>query len=167
MVTNIITKIKKTNVYQGIQNTNQTYRNTFKKKKREQLIHKNTNKDTDKHLLCLKRSCTSISPRHFSIQENVWVAVSILPLNTSNSCIVVNTSSFQGTYSKPLTFIIKKKIKEMKSKFLYSGLEICSVVWLTQKKYNVVQFYDRQAQGYSDERTNNHAGKRNFLLKPC
>lgn len=109
MVTNIITKIKKINVYQGIQNTNQTYRNTFKKKKREQLIHKNTNKDTDKHLLCLKRSCTSISPRHFSIQENVWVAVSILPLNTSNSCIVVNTSSFQGTYSKPLTFIIKKK----------------------------------------------------------
>lgn len=37
-----------------------------------------------------------------------------------------------------------------------------------RKKYFVVKFfYGRQAQGYSDERTNNHAGKRNFLLKPC
>lgn len=38
--------------------------------------------------------------------------------------------------------------------------------WHGKKNY-VVQFYGRQAQGYSDERTNNHAGKRNFLLKPC
>jgi len=54
------------------------------------------------------------------------MAAGILPLYMSNSCLVVSTSSFQVTYSKTLTFNVKKKKKAKKGKLnlFYSWLGV-------------------------------------------
>lgn len=53
------------------------------------------------------------------------MAVGILLLYMSNSCLVVNTTSFQVIYSKTLTFKVKKKkTKKGKVSLFYSWLGV-------------------------------------------